>query len=92
MAINLKMERWATGYYRPSEQFVAVEEHTAVMGKNDCRLIAVTGPSRDAESEAHARLMAAAPRMAEILLDLCAGDDVAHDEICAVLTLAGLRQ
>ncbi len=54
-----------TGYYQPSKEFLAIAEHTAVMDAKTRALIAVTGPSNDAESEAYARLFAASPQLLE---------------------------
>lgn len=55
------------GFYVPTTRFLAVTEHTAVMDVETQALIAVTGPANDPESEAHARLFAAAPELYEAL-------------------------
>jgi hypothetical protein len=61
------LTKLTTGYYQPTTTFQRIEEHTAVMDAETCALIAVTGQAHDPESEAMARLFAAAPA----LLDAC---------------------
>ncbi len=51
---------WEVGYYTPTERFRATPEHVAVC-RPDMSLVAVTGPTGCRQSEADARLMAAAP-------------------------------
>ena len=67
MPTNTEAERtnesWAVARYLTTPAFAAVGEPTAVCREEDMQLIAVTGPADHRESEEHARLMAAAPRM-----------------------------
>lgn len=61
------------GYYVPTRAFLAIPEHVAVMEANGA-LVALTGPSGDAASDAevaearrYARLIVAAPELLESL-------------------------
>lgn len=61
------MKSLDVGFYVPTVDFLAIQEHTAVMDADTQRLVAVTGPAQNSESLAFARLFAAAPVMLEAL-------------------------
>ena len=54
------MRPLAVGYYTPTQNFLEIPEHVAVMDAETGALIAVTGPIGDAESRAYAEMFAAA--------------------------------
>ena len=60
------------GYYFPTQNFKDIPEHTAVFFEDTMELVAVTGPIRDAEAEAYARLFAQAPGLEQVNAELLA--------------------
>lgn len=58
------------GYYFPTQNFKNIPEHTAVFFEDTMELVAVTGPIRDAEAEAYARLFAQAPGLDQAKTEL----------------------
>jgi hypothetical protein len=83
--------KWETGYYQPSENFLQIREHRAIMRSDNQKLIAVCGPT-DYKTERVAQLIAAAPDLLEALkvslslVDLIAG--YAEEMPSEVLTTA----
>ena len=59
--------KWETGFYQPTEKFLAITEHRAVMRSSDQMLIALCGPVGDNDTEEVARLIAAAPQLLKAL-------------------------
>lgn len=51
------------GEYRLTADFIKIRMHVAVMEVGTNKLIAITGPQGDFESEAYAKLFAAAPKL-----------------------------
>ena len=51
------------GEYRSTADFIKIRMHVAVMEVGTNKLIAITGPQGDYESEAYAKLFAAAPEL-----------------------------
>jgi hypothetical protein len=66
MTKDINLDR---AYYVPTEAFKNIPEMTSVCDEN-MKLIAVTGPSHDQESEEYAELFRAAPRMYKALKEI----------------------
>lgn len=79
----MKYANLTTGFYQPTPRFLQILEHTAVMDAETLTLVAVTGPSGDAESERTARLFAQSPR----LLHMCKMVVAAADDLPPELVL-----
>lgn len=60
-------EDWMVGYYVPTDEFLKMQEHTAVMDARTQGLVATCGPSGDPASMRDACLFAVSPK----LLSLC---------------------
>lgn len=52
---------WAVGVYEATDNFRSITQHACICDHDTLALIAVTGPATDKQSQADARLMAAAP-------------------------------
>lgn len=68
------------GYYVPSFKFLEINEHRAVMLRDERdelghELIAITGPAHDAKSLRHAQLFAGAPALANVVFEQGGGFD-----------------
>jgi len=61
------MRPMTVGYYTPTQEFLKIPEHVAVMDAETSALIAVTGPSGDAESRVYAELFAAAGEITTVV-------------------------
>lgn len=69
----MKNTNLAVGFYKPTDTFREIEEHTAIMNTDTLGLVALTGRAHDKESEEIAHLFSAAPELLtelENLLDL----------------------
>ncbi len=59
-------EDWMVGYYVPSDEFLKMQEHTAVMDARTQSLVATCGPSGDPASMRDACLFAVSPKLLAI--------------------------
>lgn len=59
-------EDWMVGYYVPTDEFLRMQEHTAVMDARTQGLVATCGPSGDPASMRDACLFAVSPKMHEL--------------------------
>ena len=74
------------GFYVPSAEFVQINEHRAVMLRDEHghELIAITGPASDAKSLRHAELFAGSPALANAVFEQGGGffNLVNFDRLC----------